>query len=458
MNITRAYLCIAIFLIRFLVPAESSEFFADSSAKFDLPAEILAGSELSIRLNGLSPGKRVRIEAQRLFGRRKPKLHRSRIIATADSDGTVDLSRQAPIAGSKSSYSGIEPLGLLWSMEKLEEENESFGSPEEIKFQAFEVSGSDSSDPVILATATMKVRTKNIDVVEVPLSSSPELAGAFVMFEPSEKPLPVIISLGGSEGDDIGARMSAPTLASQGFAVVGFPYYSPAYGGQKSKFPELPRAFTEIPVDRLEKVLDAIAEHPQLDVSRVGLHGVSKGGEFVLAAASRIDRFRAVAAIVPSDVIWEGWGRSGPAKSSFSFRGKPLPFVPYKGMEIEIAKLQDGKPANMRKPHDAGRAEYSDRLSAARIAVEDINAALMVVGGDRDSVWDSGGMCRNIVSARKQAGLRTEAWISNLSDHFLAGHAYDPMPNTPEDAAFRTKIFPAMIAFFDKNLKPAIED
>lgn len=43
-------------------------------------------------------------------------------------------------------------------------------------------------------------------------------------------PLPLIIVLGGSEGDDHTAREIAPRLASEGYAVLGFPYRSPDRG------------------------------------------------------------------------------------------------------------------------------------------------------------------------------------------------------------------------------------
>lgn len=419
--------------------------------EFQIPDQVLAGSPLAIKLSGFLPNSKVKIEAKRVWGWTKPRLHQSVVHVTTDTNGAIDLSKQAPIAESESSYQGIHPLGLLWAMKPVSDEVVSPHAKDVVVFRATQLSADNVDEPV--AEASLEIINRDADVQEFPLSDDPKLEGAFVMMLPSKKPRPVIITLGGSEGGDSSARRTAPILASMGYAVVGYPYYSPAYNGDKPQFPSLPQAFADIPLDRIELVLDEIERHPNLDINRVGLHGVSKGGEFVLAVASRIDRFKAVVAIVPSDVIWEGWGAGSGPTSSFSFREESLPFVPYKGMGEAIAKMQRGEKANIRIPHDAGRAAFPDRVEPARIQVENIHAAVMVVGGEKDELWDSGGMCRNIVKTRKNAGLETEAWISPKAGHYLSGHAYNPTKYRAE-AALRTESFPAMVEFFAKNLNP----
>ena len=76
------------------------------------------------------------------------------------------------------------------------------------------------------------------------------LPGAFFMKPEGEGPFPAIILLGGSEGGDRGARSLAPRFLAEGYAVLGVPYYSPAWGGQPQQFPDLPSAFVNIPVDK----------------------------------------------------------------------------------------------------------------------------------------------------------------------------------------------------------------
>jgi dienelactone hydrolase len=142
--------------------------------------------------------------------------------------------------------------------------------------------------------------------------------------------------LGGSEGGAITARAYAPLFAARGYAVLGLPYYSPAFN--PDKLPGLPTSFTDIPVDRLAAVHAWLRKQRGLNLSRIGIWGVSMGGEFALIAATKNRWIRAVAAIAPSDVVTEGWGKAGPALPAFSWEGKPFPFQPYDGMDREIAK------------------------------------------------------------------------------------------------------------------------
>ncbi|MEL6110719.1 MAG: acyl-CoA thioester hydrolase/BAAT C-terminal domain-containing protein, partial [Planctomycetota bacterium] len=273
--------------------------------------------------------------------------------------------------------------------------------------------------------------------------------GSFLLRDTSRETLPVVIALGGSEGGDSAARSIAPKLAARGFACIGLPYYSPAWGNQRQQFPGLPRAFAEIPLETLEDIVAWIETQEDLDSDRIALYGVSKGAEMALAAASRIDRFVAIAAIVPSDVIWEGWGVAK-TTSSFSWRGKPLPFVPYLGMGNEFAKSGRGQAVRIRLPHDAGRLANPERVEAASIQVESIQCPVFVVGGDEDNTWDSGGMARNISERRLAAKLETEVIVSQEAGHQLSGTAYTNL--SPANAEVRSKAFPALIKFLSRNL------
>lgn len=88
-------------------------------------------------------------------------------------------------------------------------------------------------------------------------------------------------------------------------------------------------------------------------------------------------------------------------RSSFSWRGRPLPFVPYIGMAEKFAKFVTA-PATvrLRVPHDRGRHANPDRAVAARINVEAIKAPVLVAGGDADNTWNSGEMAQTIAERR----------------------------------------------------------
>lgn len=288
-----------------------------------------------------------------------------------------------------------------------------------------------------------------------------ELPYAYFATPKGEGPFAVVILLGGSEGGDMGSRGSAPRFLEQGYAILGLPYYSPGYLPPERQLPDLPEAFDSIPLEKLAIARDWLRARDDVRADAIGLYGVSKGAEFVLAGASRIDGFAAVVAIVPSDVIWEGWGpKAQPGEvSSFSWAGEPLPFVPYLGMEEEFRKYAiPGATVRLRTPQDAGRRAYPDKVPAARIRVEEIDEPVLVAGGDADDTWNSGAMAQNISERRAEAGgLETVALIFPGAGHALSGTGIQRTEATfrydEATLAAQQQIWPATLAFLAQHLR-----
>ena len=274
---------------------------------------------------------------------------------------------------------------------------------------------------------------------------------------------PVVVILPGAEGGDEAGRRFGPTLARLGYAAVSLPYYSPNWGkfGPAPAFPDLPGSFIDIRVDQLADLRAALARMPGADVERFGLLAGSKGSEFALIAASHYPWIDAVVAYTPSDLVWEGWGmemlEAEGTRSSFSFGGKPLAFMPYRGF---VEGLQAGPAANLRAIPENGRADHPDREAAARIPVEDYRGALMLIAGDEDRLWNSGRMARNIAATRKAKGLETQALIYPDAGHDLGGGSAEPRVDprgggTPEaNARARADAWPKMVAFLAAALRP----
>lgn len=409
-----------------------------------VPSEpVLRGDPLDIRVEGLEPGTDVTITAERTWGRQPAAVYRGSARFTANEQGVINLATMAP---HEASWTGVDPFGLLWSMLPTDD-----AVPEGRSSSVIQLTVDIDDDEEPDASAEFRSIRSRDDLVRTPLGD--EHPGAFLLRPPGDEPLPAIIVLGGSEGGDSTANNVGAKLASRGYAVVGFPYYSPAYWGQTPQFPELPRGFHDIPVDRLESVRDWLRMREDVIGDRIGLYGVSKGAEYVLLGSSLIDGFSAVVAYVPSDVVWEAWGpgTTEGQSSCFSWRGEPLAFLPYKGMSAEIAKYRTGDPVRIRTPHDAGRIENPDRIESARIRVEDIEEPVFIVGGDADDTWDSGGMSRNILAKRNEAGLQTVAIIDEQAGHGLSGDGCTP--TSAANGNVQSRAFPAMLRFFDQHLR-----
>lgn len=295
---------------------------------------------------------------------------------------------------------------------------------------------------------------------QIPVPGFPH---AVVHRQAGEAARPVVVILAGAEGGDGAGKRFGPILARLGYAAVSLPYYSPNWGdfGPPPEFPDLPGSFVDIRVDQISDLRAALRPLPGLDVDRFALFGGSKGSEFALIAASRYPWIDAVVAYTPSDLVWEGWGletlEAEGTRSSFAFDGAPLAFMPYRGF-VEGLMAGPGM-ADLRAIHENGRADHPDRETAARIPVETYAGPLLLIAGDRDALWNSGRMARNILASRQAAGLPTEALIYPEAGHDLAGDGgprEDPRSGgTPEaDAAARAQAWPRVVAFLSENLKP----
>jgi len=415
---------------------------------------ILVGEPLSIKVDGLPADQNVTLTAERSMAASSPEgspvLYRSQVVFPAP-QGTLDLATAKPVSGT---YTDADIHGLFWSMAPVAGSELGGLQPLQVKLTA-------TVEGRVLASATIEF----IDALpEVEVEQVKQFPGAVFATLPGNVRRPALIVLGGSEGGGWVARDRSPRFASRGFAVLGLPYYSP--GAKDREIPELPAAFADIPVERLDAAFAWLKARPEVDASRVALVGVSKGAEFVLIAASRFKWITSVVAIAPTDVVWEGWGPGvEPGKrSSFAFDGKPLPFVPYREFAEELAGFRTGREVRMRRFQDKGRAADPAAAVKARIEVEKFRGPLLVIGGHDDQVWASGMMAQNISERRAAAGLVTTALIFPEAGHSLSGNGWMPTTQynagpsksggTPQaNADAQARAFPETIAFLKRTLR-----
>ena len=410
------------------------------------PTSVLDGDPIEISVRGLAPGDEVTIEAERAWGWGQwKKLHRAEARFRADAEGEVRLADHTPVSGS---WTDADALGPFWSMAPTLEPVAADRATSTVIIRARL-----ATPASVTLSDTLEIRRGHDDLVETELG--PDHPGAFLLHPPSATALPIVVVLGGSEGHDWSARTIAPKLASRGFAVVGFPYFSPSAYGGPPLFEALPRAYSEIELDRIERVLDVLGNVDEVDTDRVALWGMSKGAEMALALAARLDRFAAVAALSPSLFVWEGFEGVGDAAlpsatSSYTWRDEPLPYVPVELLLSRVRAEGIEPPLLMAKATRAAREQNADAFASARIDVESIAAPVFLVGGGRDEMCDCGGMAREIAAAREARGLPTELVYSESASHTVAGTPYGPM--SAADAHLRAQAFPALVEFFRIHL------
>lgn len=370
------------------------------------PQEVLVGDPIRVTATGLPPGKvaSLTVSGQDQFG----NLWSSSASFRADIAGTIDPSRDAPVAGT---YSGVDPSGLFWSMScrPAGERISPF-----VVLPAFTVGLSLDGQEKVSRVVTRIARR---DLERRPVSNGIE--GVFLMPLEIKKPTPALIVLGGSEGGVnegwaavIASKTRLPTLALGYFGAKG-----------------LPPTLENIPLETIEKALDWLVRQPNV-ADRVGVIGASRGGELAMLAATLFPRIEAVVGYTPSGLIWQGIG-AGEAPA-WTYRGKPFPYLAF--MEDEAARNRFREAQQKGTPYlDAPSFLYSlgrqqERIEAATIQVERSKAAFLLIGNPGDGVWPSDLLSRTAVDR-----LRTHRHprTYELLTYDDGGHMLIPYPYYP---------------------------
>nr|WP_223166696.1 acyl-CoA thioester hydrolase/BAAT C-terminal domain-containing protein [Nonomuraea sp. SYSU D8015] len=165
----------------------------------------------------------------------------------------------------------------------------------------------------------------------------------------------------------------------------------------------------EIPLETFVSAIDLLES---TGVRRVCLLGASKGAEAALLTSVHDPRVDGVVAMSPTSVVWGnvGPGRDGkhrPYRSSWTWKGQPLSFVPYDD-DWKPAEPADG-PVAIRGWYERSERTFADLLPAAEIPVEETRADVLLVAGGDDAMWPSLPFAERLVARRRTARLISRA-------------------------------------------------
>lgn len=389
-----------------VVPQSRSE--AQESPSFDAPVDVLLGDSPTIVFRDLAPNASVRIHALRVVGKweetdgawsqRPIQLHAWGEF-TADEDGTVIVDSATPRAGTFRSGGG---LGLLRSGLPV-------GDPrigDVFTFAAEDFNGLTAQDVALaLEYEDRIVQRARLHLIygppdlllqEVTLEGG---TGVFAKPQAELKPTVVIFLHGSEGGSPERAKRNAQLLASRGFPTLAINYFA----WPDEPIEGVPTEHSNIRIEILEGAKDWLDAQPELHYTHIAVYGVSKGAEFALVGATHYDWIDAVIAVVPSDVVWEGYSEGwngGLGASSWSLDGRPLPYIPVFPRDDKLGSLY----RTNAERYARSRAYHADLVEQARIPIEDTNARLLLLASDRDEIWPSGEMTRNLAERLMAAG------------------------------------------------------
>ena len=393
------------------------------AAHFDVhPDDALIDEPVAISISGLAPSSRVTIAL-----RNAPWSSSATFIA--DANGVVDLTRMAPERGD---YSDVDPMGLFWSAHDVGRAL----SPSEGGGLVWQLTA--TVNGAVVATASLTRRALADDVAMTPVHERGLVGVLYTPPAPGRHPAMIVV--GGSGGALPPAASFPGGLASRGYVVLSLAYFG---------IDSLPPRLHDIPLEYFGTAIEWLAAQPSVDPNRIGVLGVSRGGELALLLGSIFPQIRAVVAYVPSNVVVGGCcERRGEA--SWTLGGRPLAWT--------MPGARDER---------------------ATIRVERIRGAVLLISGRDDRVWPSTQMA-NAVMARLDANhfayphehlayVRAGHGVSrpwtptteiNHVRHPLTGRIIS-LGGTPEGtAAARADSWRHVLAFLDANLRalPAPHD
>ena len=218
---------------------------------------------------------------------------------------------------------------------------------------------------------------------------TPEKDGFYGAYFKNEEPCDrAMILMLGDNIDDRMAISGAKWMLKQGCNVMTMAPDKNDYGHHN------------YPLERFEKAIEYLKAQGN---SKIGISGASTTGMIALVAASYFKDISLTLAFSPADFIMEGFyqdgldgahERPGDNESSVSYRGEPLPYLPYAYRHpvywqmIKKESKEGGDFIASRKMF-----EESERLHPVqeeeKIKVENIQGKIVFVGAEDDVLWDT---------------------------------------------------------------------
>jgi dienelactone hydrolase len=328
---------------------------------------------VSITLLGLKPFRGVTLTAETVdyFGR----LYRSQARFDPGSGDTLCLDTAPSLEGT---YTGIDPIGIFWSQILVDEPERLLANSDDPIYTRFK-----AEQDGIVVEAVLKRLLIAPDVTVEKVRSYGLVAEYYrpAAVSAGEKGISTIIVFGGSDGGINSGRYLARFLSGQGFGALALAYFG---------LPGLDKDLVRIPVEIIEDAVRYVKSRPDTDGEKIGISGISRGGELTLLAASLIPDIKAAAALTPSSILWESEDVFNKAPS-FTWRGKDLPWVMCDFSSL-YDKIRNHEPFACDFVY-AEAMKKTGECEKAMIHVENINGPVLMVSGKADKVWPAYELC-----------------------------------------------------------------
>lgn len=188
----------------------------------------------------------------------------------------------------------------------------------------------------------------------------------------------IMIVMSGSDGGMALSKQEAQFYHKNGIPAL-------ALGLFKTK--QTPKELSRVPVEYVERAVAWLKKH---GYKKIGIDGTSKGSEMALIAASMFSDISCVILRVPSHFISEGLSGNGKDKapsgtSCWSYRGKELPYAPYRSRTFNILKMF----MQEKEMHIITFNRDKEVKPETLIPIEKTQAPVLMLSSKHDEVWPS---------------------------------------------------------------------
>jgi len=279
------------------------------------PSSVLIDDAIHIRASGLPSSQPITLVARVSEGGVKFDSHfESYAHYVTSSSGDVVLSRDASTGGS---YTGLEPMGLFWSMVqspgqlsglRLSKKDVTTPYKTEISLYSGHLTCAECSKQEPLARKCVDRYYLAEGVERIPIRHERIEATLFV--PKGVGPHPGVVDLFGTVGGLVEHRSAL--LASRGIASLALAYYWPKTKGITQD------------IEYFEEASEILLSHPRVSSAGFGVIGVSKGADIALLLGSVLPKVNAVIAIN---------GMPCPLSCDHTYKGETFKFLDVRSPE-----------------------------------------------------------------------------------------------------------------------------
>ena len=339
------------------------------------PIDARLDQPVGIEVADLQPGSRVRLRLRNHTLRAEAQA-----MFIASPGGRVEVAAQAPVGGD---YEGLEPAGLFWSA-RFDDGCDvvtMIDSLSRLEPLAYTLTAISDDGSTTAREFTRRLLAPN--VVATPIRDG-RLRGTLFAANGATN-APGVVVLGGSDGGTLWAPVAAH-LAAHGMTALCLAYFA---------YDDLPDELIEIPLEYFADSVEWLRRRPEVGAARVGVLGMSRGGEAALLLGATYADLAAVVALVPSGITGGGNGRdlSAMTRSAWTLGGVPLPILPPAWDPDTMSEVQAAlaagqpiacAPGIIRTLRSAGA-----RLDDVAIRVERTCGPVFMMSAEDDQLWAS---------------------------------------------------------------------